>query len=231
MLYLQVRWLAAGAAIAGALSLAVLAGAALPLEKKYSVEGFDKLQWKVIPDSLAEMQKLDDGAWSLVNDGGETMLLLAPYDERDLAFTAEIAFPRGDNSRAVGVFVNYRYYEDVAWASYFLLLVYPDGRYTIGHSQNGHMVRQGRGKFKLRRREPHKVSLKLAKLNDRLFVVLNSYKTLIQVGIEPVSGGFGFLLGPQSRVKLSDFELSLFNEVDYPFRGLDVVDFFTSGNR
>ncbi len=228
MFYLQVRWLAVIAAIVGTLFLPVSAESTLPLEKKYSVKGFEKLQWNVIPDSLADLQQLEDGAWSLFNESGEPMLLLAPYDERDLAFAAELTFPKGDNHKAMGVFVSYRYYKDVGWASYILLMVYPDGSYSIGHSQNGHMVRQQRGKFRLRRREPRRISLKLAKLNDRLFVVLNSYKTLIRVGIDPEPGGFGFLLMPHSRAELSGFELSVYGEVDYPFRGLDVIEFFTS---
>jgi hypothetical protein len=228
---LFIRWLAALVAIIGVLSLPALAEGSLPLEKKYSLEGFERVNWNVLPESLADKQKLEEGVWSLANDGGEPMLLLAPYDERDLALTADIVFPGRDECGAVGVFVSYEYYEDVDWASYILLMIYPDGMYSIGHSQNGHMVRQRKGRFTLRRRTPQNVTLKLAKLNDRLFVVLNSYKTLIQVGVEPTPGGFGFQLLPHSRVELSNFELSVFGEIDYPFKGLDVIKFFTSGNR
>ncbi len=229
MYCLFIRWLIALVAIISVLSLSASAKEGPQLEKKYSIKGFERLNWNVLPESLADKQKLEEGIWSLTNSGGESMLLLAPYRERDLAFAANITFPkRRDECNAVGVFVSYEYYEDVDWASYMLLLIYPDGTYSIGHSQNGHMVRQRQGRFTLRRREPHKVSLKLAKLNDRLFVMLNSHKTLIQVGVEPKPGGFGFLLMPHSRVELSDFELSVFGEIDYPFKGLDVIEFFAS---
>lgn len=204
----------------------------LPLEKKYTIKGFERLNWNVLPEPLTDKQKLEEGVWSLMNDGGKPMLLLAPYDERDLALAADIIFPkRRDECGAVGVFLNYIYHEDVDWASYILLLIYPDGTYSIGHSQNGHMVRERQGRFTLRRRTPQNITLKLAKLNDRLFVVLNNYKTLIQVGVEPTSGGFGFQVMPHSQIKLSDFELTIFGEVDYPFKGLDVIEFFTSAQR
>ena len=225
---LFIRWLTVLVVIAGTLGLPVSAKDSLPLERKYSIEGFERLNWNVVPESLADKQKLEEGVWSLTNDGSEPMLLLAPYNERDLAVTADIVFPRRGECSAVGVFVSYEYYEDVDWASYILLLIYPNGTYSIGHSQNGHMVRQRKGRFTLRRRTPQNVTLKLAKLNDRLFVVLNNYKTLIQVGVEPTPGGFGFQLMPNSQVELSDFELSVFGEVDYPFKGLDVIKFFAS---
>jgi len=227
---LLIRWITVLVVIAGMLGLSVSAKDGLPLEKKYSISGFARLNWNVMPESLADKQKLEEGVWSLTNDVSEPVLLLAPYSERDLALAADITFPRRDECSAVGVFVSYEYYEDVDWASYILLLIHPDGTYSIGNSQNGHMVRQRQGRFTLRRRTPREVSLKLAKLNDRLFVMLNSYRTLIQVGVEPKPGGFGFLLLPHSQVELSDFELSVFGEIDYPFKGLDVIEFFTSGS-
>jgi|GEM_PF-1962608 len=232
MCCLLIRWSTLLAVTASVLGLLSSAKNGLPLEKKYSIEGFERLNWNVQPENLADKQKLAEGTWSLANDGGEPMLLVAPYGERDLALAANIVFPkRRDECGAVGVFVSYEYYEDVNWASYILLLVYPDGTYSIGHSQNGHMVRERQGRFKLRRRTPRNVTIKLAKLNDRLFIVLNSYKTLIQVGVEPIPGGFGFQLMPHSRVELSDFELIVFGEIDYPFKGLDVIEFFTSAQR
>ncbi len=199
----------------------------IPLEEKYAVNGFENLKWKVLPEGMAEAQKLEGSEWSLANTGGMLMLLLADYQERDLAVTCDITFPRtvqaGDS---VSFFFNYKFYDYLGRASFTQLRITPNGKYAFGHSDGEHMVVQQEGAFPLVRDNPRRISFFAVKLRDGLFIALNKQQSAIKVGVEPIQGGFGFALPPGTSAKLSKFRFTVYKEVGHPFEGVDVIRLF-----
>jgi hypothetical protein len=199
----------------------------LPLEEKYAIKGFENLKWKVLPAEMAETQKLEDGEWSLVNLGGMQMLLLADYEERDIAVTCDITFPRivhtGDS---VSFFFNYKYYDYLGRSSFTQLRITPNGKYSFGQSDGAHMVVQQEGAFPLERDNPRHISLYAAKLRNGLFIALNKQQSAIKIGVEAEQGGFGFALPPGTSAKLSKFRFTVYKEISHPFEGVDVISLF-----
>lgn len=222
-------WMGNGLTLTALLLCALFLGAAvaddIPLEKKYSLTGFEKLRWEVHPSELAGNQELDSGVWKLTNPTPVTMLLLAPYAESNIALAVDIFFQERNENSFVGVFLDYVHHEHVDSFSYLQLLVYPDGRYSFGHTVYAAPSSEKRGRFPLLPRNPGKVTLRLTRLRDHLFLTLNDRRLVIQEGVEG-QGGFGFLVGPGSRVQLSEFRFTVYGEMENPFKGVDPAKLF-----
>jgi hypothetical protein len=195
--------------------------------EKYSVKSFDKLKWQILPAELAEAQKLENGEWSLCNLSGGQLLLLADYQEQDIAVNCDIVFSNivhtGDS---VSFIFNYQYHEELGLAFYTQLRLTPDGKYFFGHSDGSHMVLQQEGRFPLAHDNPRRISLYAAKLRNDLFLAVNKRRFTIRTGIDNEPGGFGFLLQPGTKARLRNFRFVVYDEVNYPFEGVDVIKLF-----
>ncbi len=202
------------------------------LEVKYSIAGFEKLNWKITPPEHATSLEMNNGEWRLANSGSSTLLVVAPYNERDFGIACEIAFPkRLPQGERVSVLFNYQYYETLGKSSYAEIRLYPDGKFEFGHSDNGYMLVQQTGRFPLFRGRNRDVKLYFAKLRNEIHFVINNKRSTIKVGIEAKQGGFGFGLPPGSSAVLSNFKFTVYREVDVPFEGVDVIGLFAPKQR
>lgn len=199
----------------------------ISLEVKYSIAGFNKLNWEIKPESDSEHLKPGEETWALANPTGASMLAVATYSERDFGLACRVLFPkRVMPGGRISVFFNYQFHEAVEKSTYAELRLYPDGKWEFGHTENGYMRLQQEGRFPFLPGKNREVKLHLAKLRNELHFSLNEKRSVIKVGIEAKQGGFGFSLPPQGSVTLRDFKFTVFREIDRPFAGVDVIGLF-----
>lgn len=197
------------------------------LQQKYSITGFENLNWEIMPAEFAGVAMAEAGEWALANPGGGCLYAVAPYNERDYALACEVVFPkRLPPGERVSVFFNYHYYETLGRADYAEIRLYPDGRFEFGHSDDGFMILQQEGRFPLLHRNKRLVKFHFAKLRNELHLVINGKASVIKVGVEAKQGSFGFALPPGSSALLRDFRFTVFREVDVPFERVNVIDLF-----
>jgi hypothetical protein len=197
------------------------------LEQKYSVTGFENLNWEILPAEYSGIAMTDEGEWALACPGGTSIYAVAPYNERDYGIACEVTFPRRlPPGERVSVLFNYHYYETLDKADYAEIRLYPDGRFEFGHSDNGFMILQQEGRFPLLHSDKRLVKFYFAKLRNELHLVINGKTSVIKVGVEAKQGSFGFALPPDSSAVLRNFKFTVFREVDVPFERVNVVDLF-----
>lgn len=192
------------------------------LEKQYTVKGFERFTWELQPDNGGF--SLENGVCLLSNQSNQKLLLLSASQVEDVSLSVDFTFGR-ERSWA-GILLDYNYYADLDSASYTHIVLYSDGRLSVGRTVRDAPQEDQRGAFPLNRKHPRLVQFKVIKLRDRMRVIANGEKMDYRLPEGEEAGNFGMLLAPYSAVSLSNLELTVYREPDVPFKGIRYKDLF-----
>jgi hypothetical protein len=193
------------------------------LEKQYTVKGFEHFRWELLP-AEGELT-LEDGVCLLRNETNQKLILLSASRVRDIAVSVDLVFSGRERSWA-GILLDYNYYADLDSASYTHIVLYSDGKLSVGRTARDAPQEDQSGIFPLNRKHPRRVSLNIFKLRDRLRVIVNGEKMDYRLPEGEEMGNFGMLLAPYREVSMSNLELTVYHEPDFPFKGIKYKDIF-----